>query len=210
VPVPVPDQFNVPAPVPVTWILPVAVPQVIGFDIVPIAIAGKGLTLITDPEDAIDEHPPVVALTVYVPAVETVIDCVVAPVDHRFPVEEEDVNTTEPPAQNEVELPAVIVGADGAGLTVTAVPAELADEQPVCVTATEYVPEVETVMDCVVAPVDHKFPDADEDVKTTEPPAQKVVEPPAEIVGVAGIELIVTEVPADVAEEHPDCVTPTV
>lgn len=38
-------------------------------------------------------------------------------------------------------------------------------------------------MNGVVAPVDQVFPVADEDVKTTEPPAQKVVGPPAVIVG---------------------------
>ena len=38
-------------------------------------------------------------------------------------------------------------------------------------------------MDGVVAPFDQVFPVADEDVKTTDPPAQNVVAPPAVIVG---------------------------
>ena len=49
-----------------------------------------------------------------------------------------------------------------------------------------YVPLVETVMDCVVSPVDQTLPLADEEVNTTDPPSQKVVELPAVIVGVAG------------------------
>ena len=63
----------------------------------------------------------------------------------------------------------------------------MAEVQPAVVTSTVYVPAVETVIDCVVAPVDQRFPLADEEVNTTFPPAQKVVDPLAEIVGVAGI-----------------------
>jgi len=75
------------------------------------------------------------------------MDCVEAPVDQRFPVEDEEVNTTEPPVQKLVEPPAVIVGVDGIELTVTVVPEELADEQPEFVTATVYVPVAETEID---------------------------------------------------------------
>ena len=64
------------------------------------------------------------------------MDCVVAPVDHRFPLADEEVNTTFPPAQNVVEPPAVIVGVAGIGFTVTFVPADVADVQPAVVTAT--------------------------------------------------------------------------
>jgi hypothetical protein len=65
-------------------------------------------------------------------------------------------------------------------------------------------------MDCVVAPVDQTFPLAEEDVKTTLPPAQKVNGPPAEIVGVAGNAVTVTVVPAEVADVQPAVVTATV
>jgi hypothetical protein len=51
------------------------------------------------------------------------------------------------------------------------------------------------------------FPVAELEVKVTEPPEQKVVGPPAEIVGVVGVGLTVTVVPAEV-EEQP--VEPTV
>jgi len=47
------------------------------------------------------------------------MDCVVAPLDQVFPVADEDVNVTLPPAQNVVGPPAVITGAAGPGETET-------------------------------------------------------------------------------------------
>jgi hypothetical protein len=44
---------------------------------------------------------------------------------------------------------------------------------------------VVTVIDCVVAPVDHTLPVAKDEVSTTLPPVQKVVGPLAVITGVA-------------------------
>lgn len=67
-----------------------------------------------------------------------------------------------------------------------------------------------TVIDCVVSPVDHTLPDADEEVKVTLPPVQKVVGPPGVTVGVAGNGFTVTVVPADAAEVQPPLVTVTV
>ena len=87
---------------------------------------------------------------------------------------------------------APVILATGFAFTATVVLADVAEVQPNVVTATVYVPFVETVIDCVVAPVDHKFPDADEEVSITDPPAQKVIGPPAEMVGVGGIGFIVT------------------
>ena len=55
-------------------------------------------------------------------------------------------------------------------------------------------------MDCVVAPFDQIFPVADDEVKVTLSPVQKVVAPEAVIVGVAGSALTVTVVGADAAE----------
>ena len=57
------------------------------------------------------------------------MDCVVSPVDHTFPLEAEEVNTTDPPEQNVVGPPAVIEGTEGIGLTVTIVGADV-DVQP--------------------------------------------------------------------------------
>lgn len=65
-------------------------------------------------------------------------------------------------------------------------------------------------MDCVVAPVDQTFPVADDEVNTTLPPVQKVVAPPAVIVGVAGKAFTTTIVPADVADVQFPLFTETV
>ena len=54
----------------------------------------------------------------------------------------------------------------------------------------------------VVAELDQTLPAACEDVKTTDPPSQNVVAPPALIVGADGKAFTVTTVAADV-EEHP-------
>ena len=41
-------------------------------------------------------------------------------------------------------------------------------------------------MDCELAPVDQVLPEAEEEVKVTDPPEQKVVAPEAVMVGTAG------------------------
>jgi hypothetical protein len=175
-----------------------------------VGVDGNAVTLTVVPADVAEVQPPLVTATVYVPDVETVIDCVVAPVDQTFPLADDDVNTTLPPAQKVNGPPAVMVGAEGNAVTLTVVPAEVAEVQPPLVTATVYVPDAETVIDCVVAPVDQTFPLADDEVKTTLPPAQKVKGPPAEMVGVAGIGFTVTVVPADATEVQPPLVRVTV
>ena len=89
------------------------------------------------------------------------------------------------------------------GLTITWMVS--ASMQPLFVTVTEYVVFVAgvTLIDCVVAPFDQVFPVVEEEVKVTEPPAQKVVGPPAVMVGVAGSGFTVTIVAADVDEQDP-------
>ena len=71
----------------------------------------------------------------------------VAPVDQTFPVAEDEVRVTLPSSQKAVGPPAVMVGVTGNGVTVTVVPAEVAELQPPVITATVYVPPVETVID---------------------------------------------------------------
>lgn len=99
-------------------------------------------------------HEPVACVTVYVPPVVTVMEEVVAPVDHTkfVPV----VDNTEFPQL----FTTVTRGVEGvtAG-EATAVPEVLVHPLTVCVTV--YVPPVVTVMEEVVAPVDHDklFPD---------------------------------------------------
>ena len=58
-------------------------------------------------------------------------------------------------------------------------------------------------MDCVTSPVDQVFPEADEDVRVTDPPVQNVVGPPAKITGAGGAGLTTTVVAEDAAT-HPD------
>lgn len=65
------------------------------------------------------------------------IACVVAPFDQVFPELAEDVNVTLPPEQKVVGPPALIVGVDGTGDTVTVSVPELAEEQPELFTCTE-------------------------------------------------------------------------
>ena len=60
---------------------------------------------------------------------------------------EDEVKLTLPPSQKAIGPPAVMVGVAGNGVTVTVVPAEVAEVQPPVVTATVYVPPVETVID---------------------------------------------------------------
>jgi len=95
-------------------------------------------------------HPFTVWVTVYVPAVVTVIDEVVAPLLHnKEPVNDVAVN---------VELPQLsttdTMGADGIAFgAATPLPEGLVHPCTVCVTV--YVPAVVTVIDKVVAPLLH-------------------------------------------------------
>jgi hypothetical protein len=54
-----------------------------------------------------------------------------------------------------------------------------------------------------VTPFDQVLPVALDDVKTTEPPEQNVVDPPTEIVGAVGAAFTVTLNGLDVAEQEP-------
>lgn len=201
VPEAVPDQLTTPDPDPVIWILPVDVAQVEGLFTVPRLITGDGETVTTVGEDVAEQPFPLVYVTVYDPEVVTVIVCEVAEVDQTLPDGCDEVKFTEPPAQKVVEPLAEMEGVDGFAFTVTTVAADVAEHPEPFVTVTVYEPAVLTVIDCVVAPVDHALPVADDEVSVTEPPEQKVVGPPAEMVGVDGLGFIVTTVGAEVAEQ---------
>ena len=73
------------------------------------------------------------------------IDCVVAPVDQRFPVAEEDVSVIVAPAQKDAGP--LMVGVAGRGFAVTANAAEVAAQPLALVTVTEYEPAAETRID---------------------------------------------------------------
>jgi hypothetical protein len=75
-----------------------------------------------------------------VPAVATVIDCVVAPFDHRYVAAGLAVRTTLPPLQNVVGPDGLIVGM-GFGFTVTTVSADVMEHPFEFVTVTRYDPD---------------------------------------------------------------------
>ncbi|MNU79314.1 hypothetical protein D3C71_689280 [compost metagenome] len=185
------------------------VPEAVKFNVCPThkgplfeaVIAGSGVTVMLIGADVV-EQAPIEAVTVYAPPVVTVIAWVVPPFDQVFPVVADDVKTTEPPAQNVVGPPAVIVGTAGSGFTVTVVATDVAEQTPF-ETVTVYVPLAVTVIIWVVAPFDQVFPVAEDEVRITEPPVQKVVGPLAVIVGVVGSGFTVTVVATDVEEQGP-------
>lgn len=127
----------------------------------------------------------------------------VSPVDQMFPPVEEEVRVTEDPAQIDSVVPVTIVGVGGSEFTVTVLGAEVPELHPFVITCTRNVPDVLTVMDCVVAPLDQKLLLAEEDVKVTEPPAQNVVGPLAVMVGTAGMELTVTVIGEEAGDVQP-------
>lgn len=102
------------------------------------------------------------------------------------------------PGQNVVGPLAVIV-AVAELLTVTEVGADVALHDPLF-TVTEYEPVALTVIDFVVAPVDHKYDVPVLAVNVTLPPGQNVVGPPAVMVAVPPA-VMVTLVAAEVAEQ---------
>jgi hypothetical protein len=162
-----------------------------------VGVGGSALTVTTNAAEVAEQPLASVTLTENEPATVTVIDCVVAPVDQRLPVAEEDVSVIVAPVQN--ELGPVMVGVAGRGLTVTAKAAEVAEQPLASVTLTENEPAAVTVIDCVVAPVDQRLPVAEEDVSVIVAPAQNELGPV--MVGVAGRGLTVTAKAAEVAEQ---------
>jgi len=106
---------------------------------------------------------------------------------------------------------AVIPGTGGLGSKVTAVAAEDALTQPMLSVTLRVINADElTVIETVVSPVDQIFPVAVFDVRTTLPPSQKEVIPPAMIIGVAGAEFTETVVVSEVALQPLLSVTVTV
>ena len=103
------------------------------------------------PEPAALVHPLTVLVTVYVPAVVTVIEAVVAPVLH---------NIVPPVGIDKVELPQLFTTVT-TGVAViafgAAVPEPAALVQPPTVLVTVYVPAVVTVIEAVVAPVTPQY-----------------------------------------------------
>jgi hypothetical protein len=90
---------------------PVALPQEDGFEIVPEAIVGVATTVTVDGAE-VDVHPlPSVYVTVYDPALETVMVELVSVVDQTLSVAYDEVKSTEEPEQIVNGPDAVITGA---------------------------------------------------------------------------------------------------
>ena len=100
------------------------------------------------------------------------------------------------------------MGAAGVEVTVTTTLADVALQAPE-VTVTERVPELLTVIDCVVAPFDHTLPVELLELRVTLPPGQNESGPLALIVGV-GMEVETVTATAEDVAEVPDLVTLTV
>ena len=100
-----------------------------------IVSAGTGFDVTANAAELAEQPLASVTVTVYEPAAVTVIVCVVAPVDQRFPVIEDDVSVTVLPVQTS-EFPAVMVGLATAGFAVTVKGADVAEQPPASVTLT--------------------------------------------------------------------------
>jgi hypothetical protein len=122
------------------------------------------------PLPAADVHPtPTDWVTVYVPAVVTVIDGVVSPVLHNKVPVKLDAVSNEVPLQLSVT---VTVGAFG-GLPGLATPLPAADVHPTPTDwVTVYVPAVVTVIDGVVSPVLHNSAPVKFDAVSNDVPSQ--------------------------------------
>ena len=114
--------------------------------------------------------------------------CVVAPVDQRLPVAADEVRVMVVPGQND-DGP-LMVGVAAAGFAVTRNGAELVEQPLASLTVTLYEPAVETVIDCVVAPVDQRLPVGEEELSVIGTPGQKAGGPV--ITGCGGAGLMVT------------------
>jgi hypothetical protein len=134
--------------------------------------------------------------TVYVPAVETVIEADVAAVFQKYAEPPLAVKTTLVPEHIFV-VEEVIVGV-GKALTVTAIVLLVAKQPIEFVTVTVYEPEVVAVYVDPVPTVDDPLLQENNEpslaVKTTLPPEQKVVAPPAVIVAVVAAGCVISAV----------------
>ena len=99
-----------------------------------VGVGGRALAVTANGAEVAEQPLALVTLTVYEPAVETMIDCVVSPVDQRFPVAVDDVNVIVPPAQKDVGP--LMVGVGGAGNAVTTKGADAVEQAPTPLTVT--------------------------------------------------------------------------
>ena len=142
---PVLHEYEVP---PVAVRVAVAPAHIVGLFTVGV---GSAFT-VTVPE-AVSVHPAaLVAVTVYVPAVEVVIEVVVALVLHTYEVPPVAVSVAVAPEH----MVALFTVGEGSAFTVT-VPVAVAVHPAALVAVTVYVPAVEVVIEVVTAPVLHEY-----------------------------------------------------
>jgi hypothetical protein len=99
-----------------------------------VGVGGAGLTETTNDADVAEQPEALVTVTLNEPAADTVIDGVVAPVDQRLPVADDEVSVIVLPAQSEAGP--VMVGVAWAGFAVTTKAAEVAEQPFALVTVT--------------------------------------------------------------------------
>jgi hypothetical protein len=99
-----------------------------------IGVGGRGFAVTANGADVAEQPLASVTVTVYVPAAETTIDCVVSPLDQRFPVAADDVRVIVVPAQN-VAGP-LMVGVSRAGFADTANGVDVEEQPSAVVTVT--------------------------------------------------------------------------
>ena len=120
----------------------------------------------------------------------------VAPVDQRLPVSDDDVSVIDLPGQN--ELGPEMAGVAGPAAALTVYGTEVAWQPFASVTLTVYVPAAVTTIACVVAPVDQRFPLGADELSVIDPPGQMEIGPVIDGAGGAG--LIVTGISEETTE----------
>lgn len=165
-----------------------------------IVATGKAKT-VTGTTTEFVEHPlALVTVTDLFDVLLTATVCVVSPVFHNQDMPAAAVRLTDPPEQKPVGPPAVILF-DGAVFTLINTLDDEAEQPFASVTVTVLLVVVFTVINCDVSPVFQTQLLPALAVKFTDPPAQKVVGPFAEILTV-GSGLTSTGTNAETAE-HP-------
>jgi hypothetical protein len=94
-----------------------------------VGVVGDELVVTVIPADVAEQVPELI-VTEYVPAVFTVIDCVVSPVLQVLPNGSLDVKIRLSPRHNELEPFKLIVGAERVVVVVTVIPVDVAEHPP--------------------------------------------------------------------------------
>jgi hypothetical protein len=134
---------------------------------------------------------------------------VVAPFDQRYPLACDDVSVRTVPGQTFSVPLAVTVGTAGAAFASTTTGVEVPEQLPPPVVTVKD-PEVDTVIDCVVAPFDHWYDEAVLQDNVTLLPGQNAVGPDVVTTGAVPVPAFVTTAAAEVAFVPDEFVTRTV